>query len=626
MTPNWSWAIAKTEELDFLLISMPFGPLRQPSLGLSLLKAALPGRRGEILYFNLAYARRIGWDDYRGINGRRLHYESLAGEWIFSVALDDEPARDDDYLDQVAAPRALGAFTAAHRSRLEELRRDVPSFLDWCVEQIVRRRPRIVGLTSVFQQHVASLALAKRLRQEDPEVVILLGGANCEGVMGLETARCFPFVDAVVSGEADALFPDLVERLLAGRSIEALPGVYTPTNVERQVAQHGGSRVASATRLPDLDRLPIPDYGDFFSQFHEYAEAGAPAARLLFETSRGCWWGAKQHCTFCGLNGSSMAFRSKSGERALGELTTLVQRYPGVAVDVVDNILDMSYFRDFIPALAEANLGAELFYEVKANLKKEQVRLLAAAGIREIQPGIESLSNQVLTLMRKGVTALQNIQLLKWCLELGVHPSWNFIWGFPGESAEEYRKMAQLVPWLHHLPPPGVSCSIQIHRFSPNFEQAEQLGFSRVEPTAAYPYLYPLPPSAIRNLAYYFDFGYADGREVESYTAELAEEVAGWQEKHASSQLLSYPQGDELVVWDLRSAAVRPMTRLRGPSREIFEACDSVRTLSWLCRSGSWDRGEVEALVAPWIESGLVVRDGECLLNLAIPAASRGGE
>ena len=44
---------------------------------------------------------------------------------------------------------------------------------------------------------------------------------------------------------------------------------------------------------------------------------------LLFETSRGCWWGAKSHCTFCGLNGETMAFRSKSPRRALDELEQL---------------------------------------------------------------------------------------------------------------------------------------------------------------------------------------------------------------------------------------------------------------------------------------------------------------
>src|SRR4030095_5227998 len=117
--------------------------------------------------------------------------------------------------------------------------------------------------------------------------------------------------------------------------------------------------------------------------------------------------------------------------------------------------------------LAARNLGIELFYEVKANLNKEQLSLLRAAGITAIQPGIESLSDIVLQIMRKGVSALQNIRLLKWCRQLGISPHWNLIWGFPDEPPAEYQRMAELVPLITHLTPPVGSSKIQIHRFSP---------------------------------------------------------------------------------------------------------------------------------------------------------------
>src|SRR5262249_12991438 len=68
------------------------------------------------------------------------------------------------------------------------------------------------------------------------------------------------------------------------------------------------------------------------------------------------------------------------------------------------------------------------------NLCREQVRLAREAGIQQIQPGIESLSSNVLRLMRKDVSAMQNIQLLRWCAEYEVEPSWNLIAGFPGED------------------------------------------------------------------------------------------------------------------------------------------------------------------------------------------------
>ena len=93
----------------------------------------------------------------------------------------------------------------------------------------------------------------------------------------------------------------------------------------------------------------------------------------------------------------------------------------------------------------------ELFYEVKANLKKAQVRLLRDAGVRVIQPGIESFSSNVLARMRKGVKGLQNIQLLKWCKEFGITPHWNLLWGFPQTPAKRIRAHGR-TPAAAHAP------------------------------------------------------------------------------------------------------------------------------------------------------------------------------
>ena len=89
-------------------------------------------------------------------------------------------------------------------------------------------------------------------------------------------------------------------------------------------------------------------------------------------------------------------FRSKSPERVLDELAQQARRYRSFRFEAVDNILDMAYLKQLFPALAENDAGYEFFYEVKANLSREQLRLLAQAGVTHIQPGIESLSSHVL--------------------------------------------------------------------------------------------------------------------------------------------------------------------------------------------------------------------------------------
>lgn len=615
------------------LVSMPFGPLLYPSIGLSLLKAALTreGIASRIHYFTINYAEIVGSRFYQGISsGMRPSLRHLAGEWMFNEALSGvDEANDRDYVEQNLSrkPGKTGSSRRAMSGKtidsLFKARAAIDSFLDSCTAKIVEESPRIVGFTSVFQQQTGSLALAMRIKKALPDCFIVIGGANCEGVMGAETLRQFPFVDATVSGEGDLIFAEIVRRVLSGESVAALPGVRTRETI---AAEFASGHFSNAPTVHRMDELPYPDYDDFFEQFAASRFARYWQPGIFFESSRGCWWGEKSHCTFCGLNGTTMAFRSKSAPRALEELLHLTTRYQGSDVEVTDNILDLAYFKDFVPELARLGTEFGLFYETKANLKKQQVRLLRDAGIRNIQPGIESLSDEVLKLMRKGVSALQNIQLLKWCKELGVEPRWNILWGFPGEPPEEYARMAKVVPLITHLRPPGFFSTIRLDRFSPNFFDGERLGFSNIEPLDAYRYVYRgVPPEGIRNLAYHFSFGYRVPQDLDSYAQPLARALSEWQRMAGQSDLFSIDTGDHLIVWDLRPIAVSSLTVLAGDARLLYLAADAitdVRRLSAdLVSLGGKEKSveDIEDALGPMIERGLILRDGSRYLALAVP-------
>ncbi len=618
---------------DVRLVCMPFGPAFAPSLGLSLLKSTLSRHDipSDVFYPSIRFAEIVGQHFYSGIavEGRPSQIE-MAGEWIFSAALFDRPLRDDDpYIEDVLVGHAnwVHPFAARQASpalirRIAAARRHVTPFLHWSVEQILAGRPRVVGFTSVFQQHVASLAAARLLKQTAPDVVIVLGGANCEGVMGAETVRQFPFVDAVVSGEGEVIFPQLVTRVLAGESLEGLPGVFTQASIASKSAR--ANRLSNAPTVSRMDDLPYPDYGDYMRQFKASRLDRDWMPTLYFETSRGCWWGERQHCTFCGLNGATMTYRSKSAARAVDELAALVADYPGCDVQVSDNILDLQYFKDVLPELARRQLGVKLFYETKSNLKRDQIRLLRDAGVLEIQPGIESLSDNVLKMMKKGVSALHNIQLLKWCKELGVAPLWNVLWGFPGESPDDYARMAAIVPLLAHLPAPQGFAGLRLDRFSPNFVRANEMGFSDVRPLAAYRHIYGFPDEVTSNIAYSFHYRYTDGRNVEPYVQPLLKTLRRWRRVGSDCDLLSLRLDDRLLVWDFRPVARAPLTILAGIDRLLYEACDQISDVTRLvtaaqCCDESVTFGDVADRLAPLIESGLLLKDGGRYLSLAIP-------
>ncbi len=601
---------------DVVLVSMPFAPLTHPSLGLSLLQSALVDIDSEVLYFTMPFAERIGVAFYAWVCGSNPSEEALTGEWIFSEHLDEEAVAK--YTREI-----LGDLSADLIDELHMVRAKVGPFLEDCVSAVLAREPKIVGFTSMFQQHQASLALARRLKQADPELTVLFGGANNEGRMGLETVRSFDFVDVVVSGEADLVIHDLVGRLLRGEGIAEIQGVYTAKEADCQM-----EKPSNAESVTLMDQLPRASFEDFFRQWNAIPAFASYSPRLLMETSRGCWWGAKHHCTFCGLNGVGMPFRSKSPERAIDELTELMEQYPNTEINMVDNILDMSYFKTLLPTLAERGAPVELFFETKANLTKAQVAILRKAGITSIQPGIESFSDEILRIMRKGVTGLQNIQLLKWCLELGVWPYWNLLWGFPGEPREEYEEMAELLPRLHHLPPPEACGPLRLDRFSPNFDRAEELGFRDVTPFQAYQHLYDLDRSTVANLAYYFDFEYQDGRRPADYTGLLAERMEEWRAAYRQSRLVFIDKGEDLLIWDLRGSAVRKLTMLSSLERTLYLECDSIRGLNALRKIATraaereFEAEEIEEILTPWVRDGLMLRQGAQFLALAVPEQS----
>src|SRR5262245_3308028 len=254
-----------------------------------------------------------------------------------------------------------------------------------------------------------------------------------------------------------------------------------------------------------------------------------------------------------------MRFRSKSPALALEQLTGLVDHWRITTVEAVDNILDMDYFEEFLPGLAQRNLGIRVFYEVKANLSRRHLKLLAASGVSRIQPGIESMSDQVLRLMRKGTTALQNIQLLKWCLEYEISAEWNLLYGFPGETKEAYQEMLELLPVIRFLPPPYACGPLRLDRFSPYFDHPDQFGVQNIRALSTYRYLYPFPQDALRNIAYYFDFDYAPDRDPRGFADDVIRYAREWKQNPESGTLTAQRCADgSLLLTDTRRGATIP--------------------------------------------------------------------
>ncbi|MCG8455717.1 MAG: RiPP maturation radical SAM C-methyltransferase, partial [Holophagales bacterium] len=356
------------------------------------------------------------------------------GDLLFMhLAFPDQPDRAE------AQARKSSISFREHRRILESLlgkKEELGPLLDQLIDTYGLDRYDVVGFTSMFVQNVPSIAMARRLKQRRPEIVTLLGGANCETPMGQVIAKNVESIDFVFSGPGLVSFPQLIGHLLAGEEerCHGLTGVFSAERLRREGKIHEIGR-----ELPIDEDVPL-DFDDFLASLDAKGLDGIQPV-LTFETSRGCWWGERAHCTFCGLNGMTMKYRAMEPAKALALIRGLYDRYyPRVKrLQSVDNIMPRSYLEEVFPKL-ETPEGARIFYEVKADLKDHEMETLARSGVTLLQPGIEALSTPVLKLMRKGTTALQNIRFLKSCLAYGIEPTWNLLIGFPGEEEHVYEK------------------------------------------------------------------------------------------------------------------------------------------------------------------------------------------
>lgn len=600
------WA-ADSSDRPVVLVSPPFGPAATPSLGLSILKSL--GRKADhdvrIRYATLRFARLVGPKFYETISSGHPSTTDLAGEWIFAQA---SCKSDDIYLQELFLTNA----TSRRPNQKPERKQLVPlalqlrgakamagRFIDEEARAIVAERPALVGFTTVFQQTRCSLALARRIKELAPNTPVVLGGANCESVMGAELFQLFDFLDAVVAGEGEWAFLEL---------LKLTEGLTSGLDFDHPIP----------TKPFPLDDIPSPDFSDYFEQLLDLRDD--LDVGLLYEASRGCWWGERVHCTFCGLNGETMAFRKKSAVKVEAELRQLASQYPKLPISFTDNILSLDYFKDLLPALAANPLHSPLFCETKANLKWAQLEILRQAGVRFIQPGIESFSDATLRDMGKGVRAIQNLFLLKACRELGIKVGWNWLWGFPNEDPRELDDLASLVPSLFHLEPPAVGTSIRLDRFSPLFERAEEFGLSELDPYPAYRFVFPgVSSESLQRIAYFFQPRFDTGCEPTNYAHRLAAAITNWQHRAAEVDLVGVTGDGCTFIWDTRDNAQQLTHTLTGLKHVVMSRCHVPIAQSQLIQELNRVPGsDVANAIAELCAEGLCVRIGNSILSLVL--------
>ncbi len=521
----------------------------------------------------------LGWEPTEFITvydtiGEEL-YGLGVGDWIFGGPAQQVGAGAEEPDPQMAAAEERTCFTYAaflrEKGVAENLVRQVlalraiaPAFVSGFADRLLVLDAEMYGFTTSFSQLVPALAVAQALKARAPERLIVLGGANCDRPMGQAVMAAYPFVDAVVQGEGEAAVTALREARDTA-DLAAAPGLALRRDGEILVALPVVQSAASA---------PVPRYEEYFERLRDlpWAELITPHVALPFQMSRGCWWGEKLQCTFCGENGSGMVYRSKPGRQLTETLRELTEKHGVFDTYAVDTILAR---RDNgLAALAAAEVDVTTFFEVKANLGPREVGEMRAAGVTVVQPGIESLSSGALKLLRKGATAYHNLRFLILCRELGIDAHWNLLSAMPMETPQMLEEQLALLPFITHLAPPSTVSKVRVDRYSPYFENPDEFRIVLRGPEPKYRFIHTDPALDRTALAYSFDHAEtderADAEEMLALRRRLGARVGLWKKLHDQSRF-AYRFGPDLtVLHDHRPHVGTGRHLLRGAADRLF--------------------------------------------------------
>jgi anaerobic magnesium-protoporphyrin IX monomethyl ester cyclase len=339
-------------------------------------------------------------------------------------------------------------------------------------EELERERPVCLGTTSITGNQVFSSLEAVTLAARQGGVPIVWGGIH--GTLFPDMMLNEAPVDVVVRKEGEDTFPEVLEALEGGSDLQGIPGI--SFRRDHQVV-HNPDRP-----WVDLETLPEVPYDWIRGPVHFLTE-GKPT--LYLETSRGCFSG----CTYCYNQAyHQRKWRAQSSEKVLARIRELLQRFPAIGhLSLVDD----NYFgkpertREIAEGLLR--MGVPVTYQVQgahieqiSRMEDADFDLLARSGCVRLDMGVESGSPEILQRVKKKIHPQQVIQINRKLARSGIRPWFNFMAGFPGETAEDLRRTRALIFRLLRENP---SCLISpVYPLAPYpgtelFREAVGLGF-----------------------------------------------------------------------------------------------------------------------------------------------------
>jgi radical SAM superfamily enzyme YgiQ (UPF0313 family) len=302
------------------------------------------------------------------------------------------------------------------------------------IDFAIKKSPVVIVVDTSTPSIYNDVDIADEIQKKLPKSKVLLVGRHVSHAP-VESLKLCRVVDAVVRSE----FYKPVVQILEGKDYTAVNGV--SFRFDGKIKHNKGPELVNPDDFGVLskffkEQLDIEDY--FFASIRN--------PYIMLQLGYGCPY----NCAFCNELVKNN-WRHKSLENSLREVRFVKRELPMVKEILWDDptfVVDEGFMQELANGMIERKLKINWSTMTRANISLKTLKVMKKSGARSMHIGLESVSQETLDFMHKGMFFENEIEYLKNCKQVGIlnHACW--ILGFPGDTVEGIKKTIEIAKKL----------------------------------------------------------------------------------------------------------------------------------------------------------------------------------
>ncbi len=315
--------------------------------------------------------------------------------------------------------------------------------LDWdvkrCVEEIINRAPDFLGITIATMTVMSSSKLAQEVKKHVPHIKVIVGGCHVTA-LPVRTLQENPSFDFGIIGEGEKTLEELIKALIEEGNLSLVKGI---------VFRSDGEVVLTSRRerISNLDELPMPAFDllpSITQHYHTMSQCIKYSNTISLVPSRGCMG----RCAFCDRNTFGNIISTHSAGYIVEMMAKLKKDFGIRGIIFEDDNFMLSYplLSELADLLNKRNLRMPWSALSRIDtITEEKLKVAKTCGCWQIVYGIESGSQKILDLYKKGISIDQIKEAIILTKRQGFYTKGLFMWGNPLETDETIHQTQQLI-------------------------------------------------------------------------------------------------------------------------------------------------------------------------------------